>query len=113
MCLREKLYPEKAAFYFLEDIRDKFFKVYSEIEYKTAITHGLNAKFRDTLKNRMEYYRKNYDEEDKLSLLKQTLNDQKNEILRTDDVLSVRSEKIALIVNKAENIKTESKSYYS
>lgn len=113
MCLRDKSYPDKAAFLFLEDIKDRFFQIFSEIDYKTAIANGLNAKFRETLKNRMEYFRKNYNEEDKLGMLKRTLNETKNEIMQTDDALSVRSEKITLIVNKAENIKTESKSYYS
>lgn len=113
MCLREKSYPDKAAFLFLEDVKDRFFDILTEVEYKTAIANGLNAKFRETLKNRLEYYRKNYDQEDKLTQLRQTLNDSKNEILQTDDILSVRSEKITLIVNKAENIKQESKNYYS
>jgi hypothetical protein len=113
MCLRDKSYPDKAAFLFLEDVKDRFFQIFSEVEYKTAITNGLNAKFRETLKSRMEYYRNNYNEEDKLGLLRKTLNESKNEIMQTDDALSARSEKITLIVNKAENIKTESKSYYS
>ena len=113
MCLREKNYPDKAAFIFLEDIKDRFFQTFSEVEYKTAIPNGLNAKFRETLRNRMEYFRKNYNEEDKLGLLRKTLNETKNEIMQTDDALSTRSDKITLIVNKAENIKTESKSYYS
>ncbi len=113
MCLRDKNYPDKAAFLFLEDIKDRFFQTFSEIDYKTAIPNGLNARFNQTLKSRMEYFRKNYNEEDKLGLLRRTLNETKNEIMQTDDALSVRSEKINLIVNKAENIKTESKSYYS
>jgi vesicle-associated membrane protein 7 len=113
MCLREKNYPSKAAFLFLEDIKDRFFQLFSEIDYRTAIPNGLNARFRETLKNRMEYFRKNYDQEDKLGELRKTLNESRNEIMQTDDALSVRSEKITLIVNKAENIKTESKSYYS
>lgn len=112
MCMREKNFPDKTAFAFLEDIKDKFFEKISKIDYQTALPFGLNAKFRDTIKNRMEYFRKNPQDIDKLSLLKQTLNDSKNEILQTDDILNERSEKINLIVDKAENMKTESKSYY-
>ena len=112
MCLREKNFPDKTAFAFLEDIKDKFLERIAEVDYLTAITNGLNAKFRDTIKTRMEYFRKNPQDIDKLSLLKQTLNDSKNEILQTDDILNTRSEKINLIVDKAENIKTESRSYY-
>lgn len=113
MCLREKNYPDKAAFLFLEDIKDRFFQTFSELDYYTAIPNGLNAKFRETLRSRMEYFRVNFNQDDKLGLLKKTLNDAKNEIMQTDDALSTRSEKITLIVNKAENIKSESKSYYS
>jgi len=113
MCLREKNYPDKASFVFLDDIKDRFFQSFSEIEYKTAIANGLNGKFRETLKNRIEYFRKNYNDEDKLGQLKRTLFESKEEILQTDDALSARSEKITLIVSKAENIKTESKQYYS
>lgn len=112
MCLRDKTFPDKTSFAFLEDVKDKFFERIPETEYLTAIPNGLNAKFRDTLKNRMEYFRKNPQDIDKLSLLRQTLNDSKNEILQTDDILNSRSEKINLIVDKAEHIKTESRSYY-
>ena len=112
MCLREKNYSDKTAFAFLEDIKEKFFEKISDAEYSTALANGLNGKFKDTLKTRMEYFRKNPQDIDKLSLLKQTLNDSKNEILQTDDILNTRSEKINLIVDKAENIKTESRSYY-
>jgi len=112
MCLRNKNFPDKTAFAFLEDIKDDFFQNVPEVDYLTAIPNGLNAKFRPTIKSRMEYFRKNPQDIDKLSLLKQTLNDSKNEILQTDDILNTRSEKINLIVDKAENIKTESRSYY-
>ena len=112
MCLREKNFPDKTAFAYLEDIKDKFFEKISEVEYLTSLPNGLNAKFRETIKTRMEYFRKNPEDIDKLTLLRKTLNDSKNEILQTDDILNTRSEKISLIVNKAENIKSESKSYY-
>jgi hypothetical protein len=112
MCLREKNFPEKTAYAFLEDMKENFLEKISIQDYKEAIPNGLNARFRDTIKSRMEYYRKNPEDIDKLSLLRKTLNESKNEILRTDDILSERSEKLNLIVNKAEEMKTESRSYY-
>lgn len=113
MCLREKNFPDKTSYAFLEDIKDKFFEKISEVDYKTALANGLNGKFRETIKQRMEYFRKNPEDIDKLSLLRKTLNESKNEILQADDLLNSRSEKISMIVEKAENIKSESKSYYN
>ena len=37
----------------------------------------------------------------------------KDEVLEASDILNQRGEKIQLVINKADGLRTESKSYYS
>jgi hypothetical protein len=112
MCLCDKQFPQDTAFAFLEDLRKMFLDTFSPKELENAIAYSLNTSFKDKIKGRMDYYNRNLGVGDSMTQLKKGVMDMKNDVLDASDVLSVRGEKINLIVKKADSLRQESSSFY-
>lgn len=108
--MRDKDYPSESAFAFLEDMQEKFLQTFSKIDIEKAIPHALNVIFKNTLKERIEYFRNNRTN-DSILKLKSCLFETKNEILQTDKFLTERSDKINIIAQKAHILKSDAISY--
>lgn len=112
MCMRDKAYKSDCAFSFLEDIKQKFLKAFSQKEIQEAIPHGLNSRFKNVIKSKIEYTRNN-DNYDNLAKLKSALYEVKNDMMESDYFLNERNEKINLIVKKADVLGSDSNSNYN
>jgi len=114
MCLCEADYPKETAFIFLEDICDKFSEKFSTQEVERELAHSeLFSKFSPVLKDRMIYFNKNPDANDNLRELKKGVIDYRDNVIKANDILIERGEKITLVVKKADSLRQESGSYYS
>jgi vesicle-associated membrane protein 7 len=113
MCMSDNKYPQDTAFAFLEDIKGIFLNTFLQGAIDSAFSYSLNNQFKDTLKGKMEYYNKHADQPvDSIGKLKKGLLDTKVVLMDAADELSVRGEKVNLIVKKAETLRQESTSYY-
>lgn len=102
MCLVDAEFNKRAAFIFLEDLKGRFFSKYSKIA-NTVIAFGVHSEFVNTIKERMDFYSssKNID---KLSALKETVEQTKNVLLENIDKVLARGEKVELLVKKTEHM---------
>ncbi len=105
-------YSSKTAFYYLEDIKTNFLDKFNMNAINNAISYSLNTGFVEILKNKMEYYNKNIDAGDSISILKKEVLEAHENIMNASDLISTRGNKINLIVKKAETLRTESNSYF-
>lgn len=102
MCLADVEFNKRAAFIFLEDLKNKFFAKYSKIA-NTVIAFGIHSEFVNTIKERMDFYSSNKNI-DKLSALKETVEQTKNVLLENIDKVLARGEKVELLVKKTEHM---------
>jgi vesicle-associated membrane protein 7 len=102
MCLSDAEFNKRVAFLFLEDIKNKFFVKYGKIA-NSIIAFGIHSEFVGTIKERMEFFNtsKNVD---KLSALKETVEQTKNIMLENIDKVLARGEKVELLVKKTEHM---------
>jgi hypothetical protein len=98
MCMCDSKYPRSSAFKFLEDLKDTFFKTFSQREIDLAISYCLNSSFNDIIMEKMisfnksEYVTENDNNYDKI-----TIKD-----CNASDFNSVKTGQANLVVQKAE-----------
>lgn len=115
MSLCEENYPKETAFVFLEDICNEFFEKFSagDIERESAYSKFFTNTFNPILRDKMIYYNKNLDASDNLRELKKGVINYRDNVIKANDILIERGEKITLVVKKADSLKQESGSYFS
>lgn len=107
MCMCEFKYPTKSAFKFLEELRTLFYITFTKEEIDNAFSYSLNGIFRNTLKEKIEFYNKNPDiKEEKITNTSNYLDNSEIPMsISSSEVLSQRGEeKINLVVTKPEKI---------
>ncbi len=102
---------QESAFAYLDEIKTVFHNVFSQKEINASISYALNDKFKDNIKEKMNYYNSNLNESDNISKLKKGMIEFKDNVLEANEVLMERGEKIQLMVKKADNLVTESINY--
>jgi hypothetical protein len=112
MTMCEAKYPSAVAFNFLEVLKKEFSSQFSQSDIDKAQPYTFNPSFKIKISQKMDYYNKNQVQDDSLSRLKDGVNRLKNEVIEASELLGQRGEKINLMVEKAESIRTTSKSYY-
>lgn len=112
MC--DSTYPVETAFEFIDVIKDIFSKTFSIDEINKAYAYSLNQKFKDILKQKMDFYNLNTlpTSINQIELLKSNITQTKNILIDSTQVLGDRSEKINLIVKKADLLRTDSISFF-
>jgi membrane-associated HD superfamily phosphohydrolase len=115
MSLCEENYPKETAFIYLEDICNEFFEKFSagDIERESAYSKFFTSTFNPVLKDKMIYYNRNLDANDNLRELKKGVLNYRDNVIKANDILIERGEKITLVVKKADSLKQESGSYYN
>lgn len=115
MCLCEENYPKETAFVFLEDLEEKFLDKFSssDIEREKPFSRLFSETFSPTMKDRMVYYNRNPEANDNLRELKKGVLNYRDNVIKANDILIERGEKITLVVKKADSLRQESGSYYS
>ena len=121
MCMTDEKYPKITAFSYLEDIQRLFTSKFSEKEINGAIAYNLNEKFKNDLKVEMvlglftkEYFNSLVEvENDPIEKLKRRVLSMADDVVDKADLQYLRSEKIQLVISKADVLRSESKPYYS
>ena len=115
MCLCESDFPKETAFVFLEDLSEKFFNKFTpnDVEREKAYSKFFSETFNPILKERMIYFNRNPDAQDSLRDLKKGVINYRDNVIKANDILIERGEKINLVVKKADSLRHESGSYYS
>mgnify|MGYP001810051799 CR=1 FL=1 len=115
MCLCQDDYPKETAFVFLEDTLSIFLSKFSsnDIEREGAYSKFFGETFNPILRDKMLYFNRNPDANDNLKELKKGVMNYYDNVIKTNDILIERGEKIQLICQKADNLKQESTSYYN
>ena len=63
LCLSDHLFPKRAAFAFLDDIKRLFCEKYNEKERRNAINYAMQNSFSEHLKAKLTYYNNDPDNE--------------------------------------------------
>tara|TARA_B110000914_G_C15172242_1_gene313414 strand:- start:137 stop:508 length:372 start_codon:yes stop_codon:yes gene_type:complete len=115
MCLCESEYPKETAFVFLEDLSKIFCDKFNpdEIAREKAYSKFFSETFNPILKERMIYFNRNPEVPDSLRDLKKGVMNYKDNVMKANDILIERGEKINLVVKKADSLRQESGSYFS
>ena len=109
MCLCDGEFPKDTAFIFLEEISDLLFEKFTsaEIKKEKAFSKVFGDIFNPILKDKMIYYKNNPEATDSLRELKKGVLNYRDNVIKANDILMERGEKITLVVKKAESLKTE------
>lgn len=105
MCMCDDMEKRRVPFTFLEDIRSRFTTTYG-IRAQTAIAFAMSEDFGRTLQKQMEYY--NSSASDSLAAVTTKLDDVKNIMVQNIEMVLERGEKLELLVDKTDRLRTES-----
>uniref|UniRef100_A0A6U4MYF0 V-SNARE coiled-coil homology domain-containing protein n=1 Tax=Hemiselmis andersenii TaxID=464988 RepID=A0A6U4MYF0_HEMAN len=106
MCMAEEDFGRRAAFSFLEDIKNKFSTTYGE-RGRTALAYSMNEDFSRVLSKQMDHYSASGDN-DKIERVKADMDDVKNVMVDNIEKVLKRGEKIELLVDKTDNLNQQS-----
>ena len=105
-------YPNEFAYKFLEEIKTKFLSKFTTKQVEDALAYSLNADFKDTISERMDYYNNEAEKStETIQKLKDSIIDTKGVLLNSQELLGQRGEKVNLIVQKADLLRMETNSY--
>lgn len=115
MTLCEAGFPKETAFIFLEDICGLFFEKFTigDIERESAYSKLFSESFTPVLKDKLIYYNRHPEPTDNLRELKKGVLNYRDNVMKANDILIERGERITLVVKKADSLMQESGSYYS
>ncbi|EGR34479.1 synaptobrevin family protein, putative [Ichthyophthirius multifiliis] len=97
MCLTESTFSKRNAFGFLYELQEKFCDTFTYDQRTVAINYSLNNQFADIIKKLMNQYSSDL-ENDKISKLKNSVNEIKSIIVENVDKLIDRQNRIELLV---------------
>mmetsp|Transcript_17928 Transcript_17928/g.43317 ORF Transcript_17928/g.43317 Transcript_17928/m.43317 type:complete len:212 (-) Transcript_17928:26-661(-) len=106
MCMAEEDFGRRAAFSFLEDIKNRFTSAYGD-RGRTALAYAFNEEFARVLNKQMEHYSSS-GEADKIDRVKADMDDVKNVMVDNIEKVLKRGEKIELLVDKTDNLNQQS-----
>ncbi|KAL0294995.1 UNVERIFIED_CONTAM: Vesicle-associated membrane protein [Sesamum calycinum] len=92
---------------FLERIKDDFTKKYSGGKAATAVASSLNREFGSKLKEQMQYCVDHPEEISKLAKVKAQVSEVKGVMMENIEKVLDRGEKIELLVDKTENLRSQ------
>ena len=112
LCMSDVKYPNEFAYKFLEEIKTKFLSKFTTKQVEDALAYSLNADFKDTISERMDYYNNEAEKStETIQKLKDSIIDTKGVLLNSQELLGQRGEKVNLIVQKADLLRMETNSY--
>ncbi|KAG9132615.1 hypothetical protein Leryth_024688 [Lithospermum erythrorhizon] len=96
---------------FLERIKDEFTKKYGGGKAATAVANSLNREFGPKLKEQMQYCVDNPEEISKLAKVKAQVSEVKGVMMENIEKVLDRGEKIELLVDKTENLRSQAQDF--
>lgn len=96
---------------FLERVKDEFTKKYAGGKAATAAAKGLNKEFGSKLKEQMQYCVDHPEEINKLAKVKAQVTEVKGVMMENIEKVLDRGEKIELLVDKSENLRSQAQDF--
>jgi vesicle-associated membrane protein 7 len=110
LCMSDELNKHRIPYAFLQDMKDRFVASYGREAPLQAIAFSYNEEFSQTIQQRMDFY--NSDEADRsidnIGAVKSQIEDVKGIMVQNIEKVLERGEKIELLVDKTENLRTSS-----
>ncbi|XP_031839565.1 vesicle-associated membrane protein 7 [Nomia melanderi] len=107
MCITDDAFQRSRAFLFLTEIKRRFLAMYGQ-GAQTAVAYSMNSEFSKILANEMRYYSESNREIDMISKVHGELDELKDIMVQNIDSVSMRGERLELLVNKTENLTANS-----
>lgn len=108
-CITDDKFQRSRAFLFLNEIKRRFITGFGDTA-QTAIPYAMNGEFARVLATEMKHYSDSRDL-DTMSRVHGELDELKNIMVKNIDNMAMRGEKLELLVDKAQNLETNSVSY--
>ncbi|KAJ8899266.1 hypothetical protein K2173_017301 [Erythroxylum novogranatense] len=96
---------------FLERVKEEFTKKYSGGKAATAVANSLNKEFGSKLKEQMQYCVDHPEEISKLAKVKAQVSEVKGVMMENIEKVLDRGEKIELLVDKTENLRSQAQDF--
>jgi len=109
MCITDDEFQRSKAFFFLNEIKQRFQAIYGH-RAKNAIAYAMNSEFAPILASEMKRF-SSPNESDALSKVHGELDELKDIMVRNIDNVALRGEKLELLVNKTENLCSQSMNF--
>lgn len=110
LCMSDELNKHRIPYAFLQDMKDRFLASYGSEAPLQAIAFSYNEEFSQTIQQRMDFY--NSDEADRsidnLGAVKSQIEDVKGVMVQNIEMVLERGDKLELLVDKTENLRTSS-----
>ncbi|PSN30380.1 Vesicle-associated membrane protein 7 [Blattella germanica] len=106
MCITDDEFERSRAFLYLSEIKKRFQTNYGS-RAETALAYAMNTEFSQVLANEMKHYSESR-EIDTISRVRGELDDLKNIMVKNIDNVTMRGERLELLVNKTENLSSNS-----
>ncbi|XP_047989020.1 vesicle-associated membrane protein 7 [Leguminivora glycinivorella] len=108
-CITDDKFQRSRAFLFLNEIKRRFTAAFAETA-QTAIPYAMNGEFARVLAAEMKHYTESGDL-NTISTIYGELDELKNIMVKNIDNMATRGEKLELLINKADNLATNSVSF--
>nr|CAD7409579.1 unnamed protein product [Timema poppensis] len=106
MCITDDEFERSRAFLYLNEIKRRFKSTYGS-RAETALAYAMNTEFSPVLANEMKYYSESR-EIDNISRVHGELDELKNIMVKNINNVSMRGERLELLVNKTDNLSANS-----
>ncbi|KAK1131081.1 hypothetical protein K0M31_017378 [Melipona bicolor] len=107
MCITDNNYQKSKAFLYLAEIKGRFLAAYGQ-DVQTALPYAMNTDFARTLASTMKHYNESSHKIDMLDSVLGDLDELKDIMSKSIDNVAMRGERLELLVNKTENLSTNS-----
>jgi len=103
LCITEEGFGQKDAFHFLDRTQNRFKKRFA-LRAQTASAYSLNTEFSLVIREEMDRFNKNSNDNEKITMIQDEVNQVKDIMVRNIDDLVERGEKLDLLVDKTDNL---------
>ncbi|KAJ2950748.1 hypothetical protein O0L34_g9008 [Tuta absoluta] len=110
-CITDDKFQRSRAFLFLNEIKRRFTTLFGDTA-QTAIPYAMNSEFARVLATEMKHYTESRDL-DTISRVHGELDELKNIMVKNIETMTVRGEKLDLLVDKADVLASTSVTYHS
>eukprot|EP01103_Thecamoeba_quadrilineata_P009288 TRINITY_DN19022_c0_g1_i1.p1 TRINITY_DN19022_c0_g1~~TRINITY_DN19022_c0_g1_i1.p1 ORF type:complete len:219 (+),score=45.55 TRINITY_DN19022_c0_g1_i1:36-692(+) len=110
LCMTDEDFGSTIPFAFLEDVKNRFKVMFGQVAHSSP-ANSLTQDFGRTLQNQMNYYSTNKNAT-KVTKVKDELNQLKSVMVQNLDDVIDRGEKIELLVDRTENLRSTSMVYH-
>lgn len=113
LIMTDATYPKEPAIGCLESIKKEFQSTYPGRDFDSEQSFGLDSEFSTKLRMKFDYFNENTDvSSEATGRLKEEMSKMKDEVISASGLLNERGEKIQVISKKAEELTSDSNTFY-